>query len=881
MSPVQVRLLRLAEWGYNRALLAYPAAYRARFAPEMLGAFRELSAEAVGASGIAGGIRLWAREAAGLFRAAARERWVGLVTWIHRRPADERPVERRTALRWACGVFIVVLAGYAWTLAPTVTFWDAGEFLAASRVLGVPHPPGTPVWIFLSHAWATLVPIGSYAFRVNLMTAVFSAAAAALLFLVVHAALSRAGGKDGGLWASGGAAVAVLVSAFTFTVWQNSNESEVYAVAGFAIAATAWLAMRWRATRGTGRATRMLFLMVYVGALSIGNHLLALLVGPAVVGFMWHVQRTEPLSDGSARRGEWAQWGVLAAAWVVLIATGLGSPRLLLGAAGVFVGAAMLAATQRSLRFPLGVLAISAVGVSTYLFLYIRAAHDPFLNMSNPSTLDALWGVIRREQYPPRLPIDNPLYLSGEGNPGRTFGLLWLQIVNYLQYFDWQWAMGLDPNAPAFAPSRLPFTLAFTSLGIYGASLLRQRDRSAFWLLLLLFAITGPGLVGYMNFKPGFSIGWEQYSGPDMHEVRERDYFFLVSFQVWGVFAGLGVVGLVRFLRRELRVRFGRVRWVPHLAVPVLVVALLPFALNFSAAGRHHRPEAQLARDYAYDMLQSIEPYGILITHGDNDTYPLWYLQAVEGVRTDVTVIVGTLAGIPWFIRHLRDRPVEPFDAEEAPWFAGLAPEAPPPPVHSLTDAEIASLRPTILAKDLSFRAGVIEHTYPAGTPLHVNDLLTLRLIQENVGKRSVYFSGGGTDEAWVGLSDSVVQEGLALKVYADRYPDASQVVDSGLGYRINIPRTDALAWNVYRYADLLENDPVELDPTHRQVTGQITRMYLSLAQAHDTVGNREQSVQNLVRAYHFTPTEPLRRLIEQVAPNVLDSPEPKGTGDR
>ena len=72
----------------------------------------------------------------------------------------------------ALAVAVLVLAGYVFTLAPSVTFWDAGEFIAASKILGIPHPPGTPLFVLLAHVWAKVVPVGEYAWRTNLLSAV-------------------------------------------------------------------------------------------------------------------------------------------------------------------------------------------------------------------------------------------------------------------------------------------------------------------------------------------------------------------------------------------------------------------------------------------------------------------------------------------------------------------------------------------------------------------------------------------------------------------------------------------------------------------------------------------------------------------------------------
>jgi len=103
----------------------------------------------------------------------------------------------------------------------------------------------------------------------------------------------------------GGAAAAVILGAFTFTNWQNSNETEVYAIATFTIAAMSWLVHVWRRYRGTPRAQRVLLLIVYLAGVSIGNHLLALLAGPGVILFLVTTLRNEPAADPVQRRAEW------------------------------------------------------------------------------------------------------------------------------------------------------------------------------------------------------------------------------------------------------------------------------------------------------------------------------------------------------------------------------------------------------------------------------------------------------------------------------------------------------------------------------------------------------------------------------------------------
>src|SRR5919107_5737305 len=119
----------------------------------------------------------------------------------------------------AAAVAGVVLAVFVLTLAPTVTFWDAGEFIAAAKTLGIPHPPGTPLFVMIAHVWALLFPFGEYAFRTNFLSALLSASAAGCFFLVVHESI-RAFTADldeqtGRILRLGGGAAAALLGAFT------------------------------------------------------------------------------------------------------------------------------------------------------------------------------------------------------------------------------------------------------------------------------------------------------------------------------------------------------------------------------------------------------------------------------------------------------------------------------------------------------------------------------------------------------------------------------------------------------------------------------------------------------------------------------------------
>jgi hypothetical protein len=278
---------------------------------------------------------------------------------------------------------------------------------------------------------------------------------------------------------------------------------------------------------------------VYLAGISIGNHLLALLAGPAVIMYMVATLRAAPGADERERRSEWGHVAVVAGVWALLIGTGLGSSALVALGGICFLAAAAYAATCGAGTFALLTLGIAAIGVTPYLYLYIRSAQNPPINEAAPATLDALLAVIRRAQYPPRTPLDDPTVAHGPENPGRSLTLLGIQFADYAVYFTWQWARSLA------VWGQLLVALVYVALGVRGFLVQRRSDRPASWLVGMLFLVTGPGLVLYMNFRPGFGRWFDLYPLGASHEVRERDYFFVVSFVVGS--AKRRVADVVRF----------------------------------------------------------------------------------------------------------------------------------------------------------------------------------------------------------------------------------------------------------------------------------------------------------------------------------------------
>jgi hypothetical protein len=486
-----------------------------------------------------------------------------------------------------------------------VTFWDAGELIAAAHGFGIPHPPGTPLYAALGRAWVLLLsPVTGAARAMNLLSAVSTAAAGGLTAWLV-ARETRA--ADGAVW---GALVGALCAGTMATAWANATETEVYAVSLLHV--TVMLACAVRAGSSSGRAAdRWLLCTAYVIALAPAVHLSALVGAPAAIAL-------------GARRpdGQWRTRHLLALSGSLVFAAGVGRASPLLAGFGVvmMVSAAWRRGAISPARAVL-LVALSTLAASALLIMLVRARHDPALNQGNPSTLHALADVVARRQYDVAslLPRQAPV---------------WLQIANVAQYVDWQVALGWG-HGIFTTPARVLSTAAFVALAAFGARALRRDDRRLADALLVLLVCGTVGVAAYLNLKAGTSLGWGVLPDSAPHEARERDYFFVLGFWAWGCLAGYGAFALARSRR-----------WPAPASLGILVLPLLG---NWAVGDRSREPRASAAALVGRTLLASAPPNAVLFTAGDNDSYPLWYVQQVEGQRPDVTLVTLTLLPAQWY----------------------------------------------------------------------------------------------------------------------------------------------------------------------------------------------------------------------------------------
>ena len=664
-----------------------------------------------------------------------------------RRPSREsRDPKEQPSYRVAALVALGVLVLYLLTLAPSTAMWDTSEYMTAAYTLGLPHPPGNPLFVILGRFFSLLPIASSVAARINILAALCSAIAAGMWFLVTERLL---GGWLADRWQRlTGATLASIIGATAFTVWNQSVVNEkVYTVSLLGIAIICWLMIRWIDDPDGPKADRLLVIVAYLSALGYANHMAGMLAAPAaIVAVLMRRPRT------------FLRW------------------RLVLGCVGALI-----------------------LGLTPFATQPIRSAYFPPINEGEPTgcrTQIALSCTLSRDTY--RAFMDNFNRVQyGKPDVSVRQAPFTAQVGMWWLYFKWQWLRDAHGEYPATQAALAAF---FLVLGLFGAWAHWRWERRSFWFFATyLFTVTLV-LIYYLNFKYGASQAPELADAVE-REVRDRDYFFIWSFSPWGVWAALGLVLLWESLARLTKQRRGLV-----LASPLLLVAFVPLIANWHAASRRG-DYSTLA--FARDLLDSVEPYGVLVTYGDNDTFPLWYAQEVEGIRRDVTVAVLSLLNTDWYVRGIIRRPVFAYDeAKGPPIYRGKAwPKPAGAPLNlTVTDSipDYVLLQQPMLLRKAGLTATVSPQNLPQ-TPegqgvLERKDIAVLRMIADTWPQRPIYFSRTvGNYAQSLGLGGFTLSQGLASKLFLPPAASSRDTVNiRGSGW-FDLPRSKALFTDVFR----------------------------------------------------------------------------------
>lgn len=207
----------------------------------------------------------------------------------------------------------------------------------------------------------------------------------------------------------------------------------------------------------------------------------------------------------------------------------------------------------------------------------------------------------------------------------------WLSGIGPIDSFF----LGSQSNLPEYVenhPVRNTYYFLPFLLGLFGLVFHAHNDRRRFTAIMLLFLFTGIMIIIQGNSPPV--------------EPRERDYIFAGSFYAFTIWLGIGVMGIWDLLRSKIN---GKTAGVIALAIGLVP----PLIMGYQNWDDHNRSGRTAARDFARNYLESCEENAIIFTQGDNDTYPLWYAQEVEGIRPDVRVVNLSLLGVDWYIEQI------------------------------------------------------------------------------------------------------------------------------------------------------------------------------------------------------------------------------------
>ncbi len=671
-------------------------------------------------------------------------------------------------------IFVFTTVIYTLTVAPTVSFWDCGEFIASSYKMAVPHPPGAPLYLLVGRFFTLLPFSGDIAFRINMISVFSSAVTIMLLYLTIVHLIRQWKGRlvEKSDWyiAIFSGVIGALSFAFSHSFWFNAAEAEVYAPSMLFTAIIVWLIMVWASKPDEPGNDRYLLMIAYMIGLSIGVHLLNILALPFIT-MVYYYKRYE--FNAKSFGIMTAITGVIMIAvypgmvkWIPLLALNFGAVGLaLLFIVIIFATFWAINNHRHLLSFIFLSIFLITIGYSSYATIFIRSNLNPNIDENNPETVENFIKYINREQYGEHDPTDRSGVWKTSPN-GRqyvsTFDFFWNYQVKkmYIRYFLWQY-VGMDENETDWSFTQLlgiPFFLGL--IGIYWHF---RRDPKYALAVLALFFMTGFAIILYLN-------------QPDP-QPRERDYSYVGSFFAFAIYIGLGYAGVIDMIKTAMAKKGEKLKLSTIYLIFILLLLIAPLNMLYANFDSHNRTGNYVAWDYSYNMLMSCEPNAILFTNGDNDTFPLWYLQEVEEIRTDVRIVNLSLLNTDWYIKQLRDMepkvPMRISDMELArlglmPWKTQTVTVDVPNQVAEQFYSDYSSSFPVnnvTLPDKISFLVKPALNTR-YGPMLRTQDYMILNIITANRWKRPIYFAVTVPRSNMVsGLTNYMRMDGLVLKI--------------------------------------------------------------------------------------------------------------------
>lgn len=616
----------------------------------------------------------------------------------------------------AVGSFFSAFILYLFTMPPTTSFWDCPERIACSYMLQIPHPPGAPLYLIIARIFSMFVSPENVAYSINMMSVVASSISIMMLYLIIVRFVREFKGHPDTydtfdkIALYGGAVIGAFTFAVSDSFWFTAVEAEAYAISLCFTSISVWLVLKWSEMADNPGSERWLVLIAYVFGLAFGVHLLSLL-SIFMVALIIYFRNYEFTIQGfliTAVLSVGAFFLIFPFTIIQLptiagnfseLTAGLLGPSSFFMLLVAFVVGGIYYTHKKGMRLPNVLLLAYAcilIGYSSYTLIYVRSMVDPPIDQNSPDTVDSFISYLKREQYGATPLLTGYTYNNQTGSIDRSdeklfprrhssearhlekyaqyssdFDYFWNYQIGhmYFRYFAWnfigrdsdiqdaRWISGFEQSQNTDNPAHNRYFYLPFFIGLLGMLFHFRTDWKRALSVLALFLATGIAIVFYVNQFP--------------FQPRERDYSYTGSFFAFSIWIGLGASGLLFMLKDLLKSKsqgaYGLI---------LLLFVALPVWMGSENYDDHDRSLQYVAPDYAYNLLNSLAPYSIIFTNGDNDTFPLWYLQDVEGVRRDVRVVNLSLLNTPWYILQMKNK---------------YNYEAPPVPI-SYTDEQIENI---------------------------------------------------------------------------------------------------------------------------------------------------------------------------------------------